>query len=285
MDRKAVLAVGALMTLCVPLAVHAQEGDPYTLESMEEFNGELKALWMDIQVEQIEVLGVGRGHASSRIHQMPFRWVAGDTRRNADGAKLTYLVDRQDLGGSGLSASSTEAAIDRAMGSWASSPCLYRAPMVKRADTGADPDIFDSMYGFGDFGNFRLASIVHAGWMPREFFEAVNGPGSGDTILAFSVTFVFIGADGQPTDVNRDGYMDTAVNEVYYNEGFSWLIGSGQGADLESVALHEVGHSLGLGHVGPPLEAVMGPLYLGLSRRPTLVDQALLCSVWIRWPR
>jgi hypothetical protein len=283
MDRKAVLALGTLITLLVPVAARAQEGDPYTVATMEEFNGGLKALWMDLRVEQIEVLTLGEGRASSRLHRQPFRWVAGDARRGADGTNLTYLVDSRGLSAS-LDPVAAEASLDRATKSWAAESCLNRAAILKRTDTGADADIFDSMLGYGDFGNYRLADIVHAGFMPPSFFDAVNGPGSGETVLAFSVTFIFVGADGNPSDVNKDGYLDTATNEIYYNDGFSWLLGTPGGIDLETVALHEVGHSLGLGHVGPPLEAIMNPVYSGVRRSLLPLDHALLCSVWSRWP-
>jgi hypothetical protein len=283
MNRYTVLAVGTLITLLAPVGVRAQEGDPYTLETMEEYNGGLKALWMDLRVEQIEVLTLGEGRASSRLHRQPFRWVASDSRRRADGTNLTYLVDTQGISAS-LDATGTEATLDRAMTSWSNLSCLNGTKVVKRPDTGADPDIFDSMLGYGGFGNFRLADIVHAGWMPPSFFDAVNGPGSGGTILAFSVTFVFVGPDGKPSDVNHDGYLDTAANEIYYNDGFSWLLGTPGGIDLESVALHEIGHSLGLGHIGPPLEAIMNPVYSGVHRNLLPLDRAVLCSVWSRWP-
>jgi hypothetical protein len=32
--------------------------------------------------------------------------------------------------------------------------------------------------------------------------------------LAFSVTFIFVDDAGNPTDINGDGYLDTALNEV-----------------------------------------------------------------------
>lgn len=283
MDRKALLALGALIALLAPAAVRAQEGDPYTLETMEDYNGGLKALWMDLRVEQIEVLTLGEGRASSRLHRQPFRWVANDSRRRADGTNLTYLVDRQGISSS-LDPVAAEASFDRATKSWANQSCFNGMTVVKREDTGADADIFDAVLGYGGFGNFRLADIVHAGFMPPSFFDDVNGPGSADTVLAFSVTFIFVGPDGNPTDVNKDGYLDTATNEIYYNDGFSWLLDAKGGIDLETVALHEVGHSFGLGHVGPPLEAIMNPVYAGVRRNLLPLDHALLCSVWSRWP-
>lgn len=301
MDRKKVLSLGAVAVaavLLVPSALRAQEGDPYTIETMEEYNGGLKALWMDIQIEQIEVLTLGNGHASSRLHRQPFRWVAGDARRQADGSNLTYLVDQDGLATSGLEPGEAEAAIDRAMRSWADIPCFAeKVGMVKRPYTGADPDIFDGLLGYGGLGDYRSASIVHAGWMPPSFFDEVSGPGSGQTVLAFSVTFIYVGADGKPTDINRDRYLDTAANEIYYNEAFSWLIGGGLGngggetdvigwggIDLESVAVHEIGHSLGIGHIGAPLEATMNPVYTGEHRVLEPLDGAALCTIWGRWP-
>ncbi|MES1244364.1 MAG: matrixin family metalloprotease [Acidobacteriota bacterium] len=282
MDTKGVLALGVLVALLAPVTARAQEGDPYTIETMEEFNGGLKALWMDLRVEQIEVLTRGLGRASSRLHRQPFRWVAGDPRRNADGANLTYLIDRKGIS-AGLDPLQAEATLDKAMKTWGSDSCFKKSPLIKRTDTGADADVFDSLLGYGGLGDYRLADVVHAGWMPPSFFDAVNGPGSGDTILAFSVTFIFVDADGNPTDLNNDGYFDTATSEIYYNDGFSWLQGKPGSIDLESVALHEIGHSLGLGHIGPPLEAIMNPVYSG-SRKLFSIDHAALCGIWGRWP-
>lgn len=296
MDRQATLRSGmaligmaaiSAMTamMAAPAPAQAQEGNAYTLETMQQFNEDLKALWMDIQIEQVEVLTLGEGRSSSRLHRQPFRWVANDARRAADGANLTYLVDQAGLAGSALDPQEAEAAIDRAMATWAAEPCVrQKLNVVKRPDRQTDPDIFDALLGYGDFGNYTVADIVHAGWMPPSFFDAVAGPGSGETVLAFSVTFVYVDADGRPSDVNGDKYLDTAANEVYYNEAFSWLLGGGHGIDLESVALHELGHAMGIGHVGPPIEAIMNPVYAGVHRSLRPLDVAALCSVWSRWP-
>lgn len=295
MDRNAVISQGAVAVAAVaalllgPAALRAQAGDPYTIETMDEYNGGLRALWMDlgIQVEQIEALTIGDVRRSTRLHRQPVRWVPNDPRRNADGINLTYLVEQADLAASGLDPARTEAAIDSAMSNWASVSCFAaKVRVTKRADSGADPDIFDALNGYGGFGDYRLADVVLAGWMPPSFFDQVSGPGSGEEVVAFSVTFIYVGPDGQPTDLNRDGYLDTAANEIYYNEAFSWLLGAeGKGIDVESVVLHELGHSLGIGHFEAPPVSVMNPVYLGERRVLEPLDRAALCSIWGNWPK
>lgn len=279
------------------VSAQSGEGDPRVLALMHQINQQLAATGLNLAVEQIEFFTIGRGRPSNRIHQQEFRWVAGDLRRLADGDNITYLVDQSDgATASGLTNAQTEAAIDRALDTWQAERCFKKVDIVKRADSGADPDIFDFFFGFGGFGNPFLADITNAGWLPRAFFEAVGGPGGGRGILAFSVTFIFINPDGTPTDINGDNYIDTVLNEVYYNNNFGdptgdrpgnpWGINIAlPGIDVETVALHENGHSLGLGHFGPPPAAVMNPVYSGIRQLPLPVDHAGMCAVWASWPK
>ncbi len=271
-------------------------GDPYVLAKMYEVNDQLAAMGLSMAVESIEFFTIGEGRPSNRIHQQEFRWVPNDPRRLADGINITYLVDKSDgKTASGLKNSDTEPAIDRALTTWDNDPALDKVDIVKRTDSGADPDIFDSFFGFGGFGNPFLADIVNAGWLPRAYFEAVGGPGGGRGILAFSVTFIFLNDDGTLSDINGDNYLDTALNEVYYNDTFGdrrddradrpWGINVGfPGIDVETVALHENGHSLELGHFGPPPDAVMNPRYAGIRQSPLPPDQAGMQAVWSSWP-
>jgi hypothetical protein len=264
---------------------------------MQAINERLAAMGLNIAVEQIEFFTIGGGRPSNRIHQQEFRWVAGDPRRFADGDKITYLVDQSDgATASGLTNAQTEAAIDSAMDTWQVEKCFKKVDLVKRADGGADPDIFDAFFGFGGFGDPFLADITNAGWLPRAFFEAVGGPGGGRGILAFSVTFIFVDDGGVPTDINGDNYLDSALNEVYYNDTFGdpaddragnpWGIDIAlPGIDVETVALHENGHSLELGHFGPPPAAVMNPVYAGIRHSPLSADHAGMCTVWASWPK
>ncbi|NOQ13879.1 MAG: hypothetical protein GQ583_05265 [Methyloprofundus sp.] len=294
---KKIILIGVLPILLFagPFSA-AQEGDPSVLAKMQQINAELAAQGLNIAVEEIRFFTIGGGRPSNRIHQQLFRWVPDDPRRLAQGDDITYLVDQSDgATASGLSNADTEAAIDSALDTWGAEKCLKKVDIVKRPDSGDDPDIFDSFFGFGEFGNPFLADIVNAGWLPREYFEAVGGPGGGSGILAFSVTFIFMNSDG-PTDINGDNYNDTALNEVYYNDTFGdpdddrvgnpWGIDTMlPGVDVETVALHENGHSLELGHFGPPPAAVMNPIYAGINQEPDAIDHAGMCAVWGSWPK
>lgn len=291
-----ILAASALaVATFVPSGSSAADVEPGQ-RALQAANQRLAAQGASVRAEEIEFFTIGQARPSFRIHQQPFRWVAFDDRRLAAGDDITYLVDRSDgRTASGLSAGETGAAITRAMDTWGGDDCLSNVDLVQRADPGADPDIFDSFFGFGRFGFPFYADIVNAGWLPRDFFEAVGGPGGGRGILAFSVTFIFVDDDGRPTDVNGDGYLDTALNEVYYNDTFGdrrddragnpWRIDQELPAiDVETVALHENGHSLGLGHFGPPPDAVMNPVYAGIRQSPLPPDSAGMCAVWSSWP-
>ena len=295
--RLRVLGLVLTLGLLGPAAALAQvQGDPAVLAKMQQINQQLAAMGMNLAVESLEFFTIGEGRPSNRIHQQPFRWVPNDPRRFADGDNITYLVDKSDgRTASGLSSAQTEAAIDRALATWQAVDCLRNVDIIKRRDPGTDPDIFDAFFGFGRFGNPFLADIVNAGWLPRAFFEAVGGPGGGRGILAFSVTFIFVENDGTPTDINGDNYLDTALNEIYYNDTFGdprddragnpWGINVPlPGIDVETVALHENGHSLGIGHFGPPPAAVMNPRYAGIRQSPLPADEAGMCAVWESWP-
>lgn len=289
--------VPAVFAMITAFAAAAQEGDPSVLARMQQINARLRSMGLDIAIEQIDFFTIGQGRPSNRIHAEELRWVAGDPRRLADGVNITYLVDQSDgATASGLTNAQTEPAIDRAMDTWQANRCFRKVNIVKRADGGADPDIFDSFFGFGGFGNPFLADITNAGWLPRAFFEAVGGPGGGRGILAFSVSFIFVDDDGNPTDINGDNRLDTALNEVYYNNTFGqagtdrannpWGINVvPPGIDVETVALHENGHSLGIGHFGPPPAAVMNPVYAGIRHTPYSVDQSGMTAVWGSWPK
>ena len=268
---------------------------------LSAINEQLAQSGMDVAVAEVNYFTVGEARPSDRIHQQPFRWVPEDSRRLATGDDLTYLVETSTgATTSGLSAIETENAIDRAMDTWRHEPCLKKLDVIKKPDldVGVDWTIFDSFFGFGEgpeVPKFPFqADIVNAGWYPKEYFDAVAGPGGGEGILAFSVTFWFVDENGVPTDIDGDNYVDTALNEVYFNDHFGTPGGGRElnpwgtdvalpGIDVETVALHENGHSLGLGHFGPPPAAVMNPVYAGTNHTPDAADHAGMCAVYGSW--
>lgn len=268
-----------------------------TLSRMDAMNQRLATMGLGISISEIGFYTIGYGRPVNRIHAAGPRWVPGDMRRLADGNRLTYLVDRSDgATASGLTSDQTEAAIDSAFRTWQADSCLDNVQLVKVPDTGIDPDIVDFLLGFGDFGPTLVADIVNAGWVPRGFFDML-APGGGRDILAVSVTYAFLDEmTGMPTDIDGDNRPDAAMNEVYYNDGFGepggdragspWGVGMPLPAiDVETVALHENGHSLGLDHFGPTPVAVMNPTYAGVRRSLSATDHAGMCSIFGSWGR
>lgn len=277
----------------------AEEGDPEVIALMHEMNEQLSARGLNVLLVQLEFFTIGPGRPIDRILQAGERWVAYDTRRSAQDDDITYLVDQSDgATSSGLTHLQTEAAIDEAMATWDNSRALRKVDVVKRVDSGADPDILDWLLGFDDDGipgDSFLADIVHAGWLPREFFDALRPPKGGEQVLATSATWIFVDSEEQPTDINGDQYFDTAFNEVYYNdywgdpEGdprFPWGIDVDYPPiDVETIALHESGHSLGMYHFGPPPDAIMNVYFY--ERRQSLypIDIAGMSAIWKSWPK
>lgn len=251
---------------------------------VDKANANLAAAGLGVRVGSVELFTLGRGRPGTRDLQNPYRPVPYDSRRNADGARITYLV-RQNLGATsnGLTNAQTEPAIDAAVATWASDSCLANAPIVKRSDPGIDTDIFDELVGVGDtaapdFGNLYRANEIEAGFRPRALFD-VFYPGAGDEILGITISFYYL------TDINQDGYLDVAWSETYYNDRFVWSTGGELPTiDIQTVALHENGHALGLGHFGPPPIAVMNNSYSGVFLTPRESDHAGMCAVWGAWP-
>lgn len=298
------LIIGSVLTAACQPGDEDVGSISQALTNIEAANDVLAAD-VGIVIDSVEYFTIGGGRPTDRILQGDSRWVPYDPRRVAQNADLTYLVDQSDgATTSGLSNAQTEAAIDAAMTTWSKDKCLKKVPVIKNTDWGLDPDIFDGVLGMGGMGNPFLADIVFGGWMPPDFFFALD-PVDGDRILAVSVSYIFIYYPDYennpyyylPTDINGDNYMDRALNEVYFNDAWGmdldqyhldhpWNVGKAAlpDIDVETVALHESGHSFGVGHFGPPPSAVMNPIYAGPLTKPKPVDSAGMCAMYGSWP-
>ena len=210
-----------------------------------------------------------------------------DGRRGSSDSSLSYLFDESasDVAPAGLGLEDVEAAVERAASIWSQDSCLAKVPLVERGEPTSelvgsseqpmgDVTIFDYIAGSGGLGDPFAADVVVAGFHPG--LENVFSP----KVLAFSVTFVFVDGSGNPTDIDHDGHLDTAHNEIYFNEDVDWSVHGGSGFDVETATLHELGHALGLGHFGPPPTSVMNPVYDGLKRHLYPIDHAALCLLY-----
>jgi hypothetical protein len=292
----------ALFVTAAP--VLAQDTEPLVSPPLQQINDRLTQLNVNYRVLKAEYVTASTANkvnakgntiiCNDRDKQLAAHWVPNDARRNADGRNITYLVDLSDATpNGGLSSAQTEAAIDRAMATWNGVSCAS-IPIVKRVDTGADPDLVDGLVGFGSVGTPHLADIVHAGWMPPAFFDFFL-PGSGTSFLAVTFTFILLDPASN-NDINNDHQLDVSFRETYYNNYFAWGIDANPPiADVETVALHESGHGLSQGHFGmifmdqnnqlqfSPF-AVMNAVVFGQNHVLQGTDNGGHCSIWGSWP-
>jgi len=180
----------------------------------------------------------------------------------------------------GLTEPQTTSAIVRAMGTWDGQGCS-EIPLTRNPTYGMDVGVLaGSPYIFAD--------VQHAGWGDIDF------PGG---VLGATFTFMFVDGNGNPTDIDRDRKIDVAFREIYYDSSWSWAIGGGvNDVDVESVAVHEMGHGLSQAHFGKlfgtyangrlhfaPM-ALMNAGYMGIQRDLLGTDIGGHCGLWASWP-
>lgn len=288
-------------------SVQSLEGQRYLdldgIENIKNINQKLAGQELNIRLAYAETVTHARGaetiegqtiYANDRMKRLTAQWVPGDERREADGNNLTYLTygffATANYGTANELDGETE--IDFSMDTWNNVQKNSNLNIVKREDTGANPSYFFD-------GNPYLADITEFGFLPGFVFDAVLGPGASNSILGVTFTFIFIDEAGIPTDVNNDGYADVAFKEIWYNDAFLWTdsVNPAYGINIETVALHENGHALGLGHFGKVSvtennnklhvspRAVMNAFILGTQLDLLGTDKASYKSIYGNWPK
>lgn len=205
---------------------------------------------------------------------------------------ISYYIDANRTSQTVEAAKSSQA-IARAMQTWDGVTCselgLNEVPYDGRT-TG----YVSYAYNFGGSTEY-VADVVHAGWLPAEFFNEIAPDGS-EYILAATFTLIFFDENGVPTDIDNNGKADVAWREIYYNDAFVWADAEAGGVDVETIALHEAGHGLSQGHFGTAFlnrgtgyaqfapRAVMNAAYSGIQTQIMATDNGGHCSIWSQWP-
>lgn len=277
----------------MPAAANAQEG-------IAMVNERLAARGLPIALQKVEYVTGGPGatevgqtvFATDRQLRLDSKWVPSDARRLALGNALTQVSSLPFAPANFGTALQVDGipSVDASFNTWNDVQCsnldiLTLAPV---------PTIDSAVLGIGDP---FVADIVTIGFLPGALFDAVLGPGAANNVLGVTFTFWFIdGPGGPPTDVDGNGRLDTALKEVWYNDAFVWSTDGSPGTDIETVALHENGHALELGHFGRVAignsngklhvspRAVMNAFILGALRAPLGTDNAAYCSNFASWP-
>jgi hypothetical protein len=229
------------------------------------------------------------------------RWVTNDQRRNWNGDNVLNDIDWMGFPFFAV-----------ANGSFDAMP-IYKSMYAKWQDGGycktvkIDETTYDLsmgnpslILGIGPWepAELPLTDVSVLGFLPASIFEAVFGE---PNILGVAFSFVFINPQtGEPIKTTR-GKEDKAYTEVWFNDGFTWSNGPSAGTiDLESVILHEFGHTMNLGHFGilqlftnhdgsadlvyQPVNT-MNAFYIGESRNFLgQNDKGNYCEAWGSWP-
>jgi hypothetical protein len=136
-----------------------------------------------------------------------------------------------------------------------------------KLDLGGNYDVVDAPLGSLDSSaDYTYANITMGGWLAGSAFTDAFGA-DGSNVLAVT----YSGKVGR-------GRNATWIADIYFNDSFNWTT-DGTGFDIETVALHELGHALGFGHENTE-SSVMASFYDGISRDLQLDDIAGLTDLY-----
>lgn len=324
MNSKSLFAMCAALTTAAP----SYAGEAEVKELGNAINARLAAAGVRFRLGKLEAYGVagttGRSvFFNERAFQIPYHYVAGDPRREWSGDQsrrqddITCIIDGvENQTHSGLDAIP---ALRRAMTTWDDVPStripltdLGNAPfdlgVVQFLTTMGPPNILGDVHPFEPSGfPGPVADITHAGFLSGEWFNYMFGPVDGSRTLGVTFVFSFDDGNGGETDIDGDGKIDTAFSEIYLNNSESlnwaidgqWTVGSSapRDFDIETIALHEMGHALSQSHFGMAFQteeggpvhfapyAVMNPAYSRARHTLTGSDIAGHSVIWASWSK
>jgi len=160
-----------------------------------------------------------------------------------------------DLGADATALGQVDTALQNAFDTWADADANDKLSFDRKSDLGGNYDVYDGPGGALDqSSNSLYANITVGGWLPNSYFDSISG-GGGSGILAVTWSAKLQGGGSMKPHLEVD---------IYFNDHFNWSV-DGTGIDIETVALHEAGHAIGLGHEDS-VPTVMGTYYAGIQR-------------------
>jgi hypothetical protein len=225
-----------------------------------------------------------RGNKQLDVDFSPFFTLDGSS-------DISYYVD-QMRPASTLPLLQTGTAIERAVNTWENAKCS-EIGLNRVGNIPLPIGIVAGAFGFPSVSAY-VADVNHCGWMPGAFFEVLE-PGGSEFILGVTFTFLLVDENGDVIDTNKDGKFDVGLREIYYNDDFTWS-DNGSDFDVETIALHEMGHGLSQAHFGKGFikkngqvqfapRAVMNAAYSIVQRKISGTDLGGHCSIWGNWPK
>ncbi|MCA9215827.1 MAG: matrixin family metalloprotease [Planctomycetales bacterium] len=183
---------------------------------------------------------------------------------------VQFVLDQDEFTtDNGLTVNDVEDALLNAFGTWASADTQDKLEFLQLSDGGGNYDVFDGSGGSLDqTADWTYANITIGGWLDKSYFDSLATNG-GDSILAVSVTAKLRGGARKPS----------WTSDIYFNDGFTWSTNHNGDFDIETVALHELGHSIGFDHESTA-PSVMAPYYGGVNTTLTEDDLAGLAALY-----
>jgi MYXO-CTERM domain-containing protein len=192
---------------------------------------------------------------------------------------VTTVLDASDFT-TDIPASQVAAGLTNAFNTWDGVPGATSLDFRAKRDNGGNFDLFDgpndsngppwfdgTSSTLDSHGRLRYADITIGGFLPETYFTNLDPQGGAGTLaLTWAVPLTLVGSG-----------KVVWKSEVFFNDAWNWTNDAEAAAadfdngladgliDLETVALHELGHAIGLDHEDSN-PSVMASGYGGINR-------------------
>ncbi len=209
--------------------------------------------------------------------QLDADFVPNDLRREWSGPnpnQITYAIDQTGdavppFGG--LTAAETDAATESGFATWRNVNCSELG--LVHNDNGGLHIGYIAYINFGTVGSpFAFADVQLVGWRDLNFAGG---------ILGVTFTLIFTDDAGVPTDIDNNGKADVAFCEIYFDPSWNWADDGVTNIDVESVAVHEIGHGLSQAHFGKVSVNKKG-VKKGLVIKNCLLLERIIWKIYIK---